>query len=77
MDADLWCSETSAGNQSESRRWTRWTKVTKRKLRSKQQALRNTADVPSGMVVAGEHPVGMSSLIEVTVNSLNGIEEEV
>lgn len=37
----------------------------------------STSEDPSGGAVMRDHPVQMSSLIEVTVDTLNGIQDEV
>lgn len=62
-------------------RWNIWTNVTGKKQRKSEaldpsKALPDSED-PSGGAVKRDHSVQMSSLIEVTVDSLNGSEEEV
>lgn len=71
----------SVNTSSAPGRWNRWTWVTVKKQRKSEaldpsKALVESED-PSGEAVKRYNSVQMSSLIEVTVDSLNVIEEEV
>ena len=62
---------------SAPRRWNILPKVARRKQRSGKQEPTVTVSAPSDDSVEEEYLVEMSALIEVTVDPLNGVEEEV